>query len=83
MAQEVTDIEESVWAPKYGIKGNVDASLMVAFEAVGQQQLQGARQGQGQGLTSMLAPFEFKTGKPHQSHRAQVGLRSEALPGRT
>ena len=81
MAQEVTDIEESVWAPKYGIKGNVDASLMVAFEAAGQQQLQGARQAQG--LTSMLAPFEFKTGKPHQSHRAQVGLRSEALPGRT
>jgi len=24
------DIEESIWAPKYGLKGNVDATLQVA-----------------------------------------------------
>jgi len=28
--QEVVDIEESIWAPKYGLKGNIDATLQVA-----------------------------------------------------
>lgn len=65
----MTDIEESVWAPKYGIKGNVDASLMVAFESAVQSQQQAPG---GQRPPAVLAPFEFKTGKPHQSHRAQV-----------
>ena len=61
----MTDIEESVWAPKYGIKGNVDASLTVAFEAA---------------PAAVLAPFEFKTGKPHHSHRAQARvLESQSL----
>ena len=31
--EAVTDIEESIWAPKYGIKGIIDASIDVAFEA--------------------------------------------------
>lgn len=73
--QEVTDIEESVWAPKYGIKGNIDASLMVAFEAgplQHQRQQRVQTLGQQRQLPAVLAPFEFKTGKPHQSHRAQV-----------
>lgn len=73
--QEVTDIEESVWAPKYGIKGNIDATLMVAFEAGPQQQQHRQRVqtlGQQPQLSAVLAPFEFKTGKPHMSHRAQV-----------
>ena len=26
------DIEEAIWAPKYGLKGMIDASLDVAFE---------------------------------------------------
>ena len=75
--QEVTDIEESVWAPKYGIKGNIDATLMVAFEAGPLQQQRQQRVhnlGQRQQLPAVLAPLEFKTGKPHHSHRAQVSL---------
>ena len=28
---EVVDIEESVWAPKYGLKGMIDASLQTKF----------------------------------------------------
>lgn len=27
----ITDIEESIWAPKYGLKGKIDASLEAAF----------------------------------------------------
>lgn len=29
--QQVVDIEESVWAPKYGLKGMIDASLDVGL----------------------------------------------------
>ena len=29
--QHVVDIEESVWAPKYGLKGMIDASLDVGL----------------------------------------------------
>ena len=29
----VVDIEESVWAPRYGLKGMVDASVEVGFDA--------------------------------------------------
>jgi hypothetical protein len=31
--QEVVDIEENVWAPKYGLKGMIDASLRTAFHS--------------------------------------------------
>ncbi len=136
LKQEVLDIEESVWAPRLGLKGNIDASLRLGMAAdphgamqtwlqpnvpqqqqqqqqVGQEcsrpqsQQQGSQQqlqrplhpwqgGQQQGqlqsqqgvqhgqqqqrrlaapkvpVQQALAPFEFKTGRPHHSHRAQV-----------
>ena len=31
--RHVTDIEENVWAPKYGLKGMIDASLAASFQA--------------------------------------------------
>ncbi len=73
------DIEESIWAPKYGLKGNVDATLMVARAAPpsagaqprGVQQF-GQQPAAAAALQTALAPFEFKTGRPHMSHRAQV-----------
>jgi DNA replication ATP-dependent helicase Dna2 len=36
----VVDIEESVWAPRYGLKGIIDASVQLRF-----QQLPGSRGG--------------------------------------
>ncbi len=30
--RQVADIEENVWAPKYGLKGMIDASLAVGFQ---------------------------------------------------
>lgn len=27
----ITDIEESIWAPKYGLKGKIDSSLEAVF----------------------------------------------------
>ncbi len=150
--QEVVDIEESVWAPRLGLKGNIDASLRIGTSAAPQPQqggmqtwLQGGPAGGQQGghgqfqqqqqqsrqqgkqqhgqqrqqggpgqqqqqqqqrrhpwqagqqqphaqqqppheqqqprwrqqvlatpVQQALAPFEFKTGRPHHSHRAQV-----------
>ncbi len=132
---EVSDIEESVWAPKYGLKGQIDASLRVrltkapditnawrgarhgsgahsgpggahaatqlplraggagrhsapAVGAVAATQGYGAgpapatacgvnSSGVGHGgeagdVKEIVVPFEFKSGKHHHSHRAQV-----------
>ena len=30
--RQVVDIEENVWAPKYGLKGMIDASLSTSFQ---------------------------------------------------
>ena len=30
--RQVVDIEENVWAPKYGLKGMIDASLSAGFQ---------------------------------------------------
>ena len=106
---DVVDIEESVWAPRYGLKGMVDASVELSFDSAAlparaaarapamlvpsavlqsrcpcaafllqpsfmpQQaaNAEGATAGAAR-LLRMLAPLEFKTGKAHQSHRAQV-----------
>ncbi|CAL8464813.1 g4348 [Coccomyxa elongata] len=65
----VADIEESVWAPRYGLKGMIDASVHLLMQPVPE----GAWQAQ-QAVQACTAPLEFKTGKPHQSHRAQVTL---------
>ncbi|KAK8715914.1 hypothetical protein V6N13_043239, partial [Hibiscus sabdariffa] len=48
---EVIDIEESAWAPKYGLKGMIDVSVRVKFES-------GGNEGD-----EKIMPLEFKTGK--------------------
>ncbi len=76
--QDVVDIEETVWAPRYGIKGSIDASLRVGLEPQHHKpplQPQQARPAGVVGAEQALAPFEFKTGRPHMSHNAQVRRR--------
>ncbi|XP_020682385.1 DNA replication ATP-dependent helicase/nuclease DNA2 isoform X1 [Dendrobium catenatum] len=64
---EVMDIEEMAWAPKYGLKGIIDASLHV-------------KRGVGVGDSmETIIPLEFKSGKGTTGqiaveHRAQVIL---------
>ncbi|KAJ3009133.1 UNVERIFIED_CONTAM: Tripartite DNA replication factor [Siphonaria sp. JEL0065] len=60
----VLDIEEHIWSPTWGIKGNIDASLEVKTVT-----------GRGQVVTHIM-PFELKTGKSTTavSHRAQASL---------
>ncbi|KAL2640981.1 hypothetical protein AAZV13_06G264700 [Glycine max] len=64
---EVIDIEEMAWAPKYGLKGMIDASVRVKIQS------------QKDDPEEKIMPLEFKTGKAPYSqssveHRAQVIL---------
>ncbi|KAL0380005.1 UNVERIFIED_CONTAM: DNA replication ATP-dependent helicase/nuclease JHS1 [Sesamum angustifolium] len=65
---EVIDIEEMAWAPKYGLKGMIDASVRVRTDT------SSAEAGE------MIMPLEFKTGKGRvgrqtaMEHSAQVML---------
>lgn len=58
-------IEEHIWSPKYGLKGNIDATV--------QSTLLDHPRGPPKKL---IAPFEVKTGRTTQSpaHRAQTAL---------
>ncbi|XP_019235818.1 PREDICTED: LOW QUALITY PROTEIN: DNA replication ATP-dependent helicase/nuclease DNA2-like, partial [Nicotiana attenuata] len=64
---EVLDIEEMAWAPKYGLKGMIDASLRVNVKFNTSK------------YNEMIMPLEFKTGKAtngqtSMEHNAQVML---------
>ncbi|KAL2634060.1 hypothetical protein R1flu_005539 [Riccia fluitans] len=64
---QILDIEEMIWSPKYGLKGMIDASVMVKLNDL---TLDGKDQ---------VVPLEFKTGKATTGqagveHRAQVIL---------
>ncbi|KAM3418210.1 hypothetical protein BST61_g4214 [Cercospora zeina] len=59
-------IEEHVWSPQYGLKGNVDATVQTTIVS---------RPG-APDLQNLIVPFEVKTGRTTQSaaHRAQTAL---------
>ncbi|CAK9170418.1 unnamed protein product [Ilex paraguariensis] len=64
---EVVDIEEMAWAPKYGLKGVIDASVRVKVESDTNK------------TDEKIMPLEFKTGKgtsgqTAMEHNAQVML---------
>lgn len=49
--KQVIDIEEMIWAPRFGLKGMIDASMHVKVEVDNQK------------ATMKVMPFEFKTGR--------------------
>ncbi|KAJ3234104.1 Tripartite DNA replication factor [Chytriomyces hyalinus] len=61
---KVLDIEEHIWSPTWGIKGNIDASLEVKIQT-----------GNRRSSTAIM-PFEIKTGNSTTAlnHRAQASL---------
>lgn len=63
---KVLDIEETIWSPKLGLKGNIDASLEVRIHETGKIP------------RTMVMPLEFKTGSDRSAinHRAQASLYS-------
>ncbi|KAL6748261.1 hypothetical protein V8C86DRAFT_3115096 [Haematococcus lacustris] len=58
LVEEVVDIEESIWAPQYGLKGQLDATLRVSCSSMGPPQRSGAgsRSWQGQTAPPVAAP---------------------------
>ncbi|XP_043718430.1 DNA replication ATP-dependent helicase/nuclease JHS1 isoform X4 [Telopea speciosissima] len=64
---EIIDIEEMAWAPRYGLKGMIDASVRVKIDS------------ETSGAEEKIMPLEFKTGKgttgqSAMEHCAQVIL---------
>uniref|UniRef100_A0A0L0NUN0 DNA replication ATP-dependent helicase/nuclease DNA2 n=1 Tax=Candidozyma auris TaxID=498019 RepID=A0A0L0NUN0_CANAR len=57
------DLEESIWSPMFGIKGNVDVTLRAIFRTEHTS-------------SEVLLPMEIKTSRPFLSHQAQAALYS-------
>jgi DNA replication ATP-dependent helicase Dna2 len=67
---KLLDVEEHVWSPMYGLKGNIDATVQVVMQ-------------DGQEKKTLTVPFEIKTGKnATDSHRAQTALYTLLLSDR-
>lgn len=68
---KLLDVEEHVWSPMYGLKGNVDATVQVSMQ-------------DDEGERTLTVPFEVKTGKnsSNSSHRAQTALYTLLLSDR-
>ncbi len=59
---KLLDVEEHVWSPMYGLKGNIDATVQVTMRDENEDR-------------TLTVPFEVKTGKSvNESHRAQTAL---------
>ena len=67
---KLLEVEEKVWSPMFGLKGNVDATVQVQMT-------------NGIDNTTLTVPFELKTGK-HSSaaHKAQTSLYTLLLSDR-
>ena len=68
---KLLDVEEHVWSPMYGLKGNIDASVQVIMvDNIESKKL--------------TVPFELKTGKNTKNamHRAQTALYTLLLSDR-
>lgn len=59
---QVLDIEEMAWAPKYGLKGMIDASVRVKVESNKHE------------TGEKVMPLEFKTGKPPNGQASRLSF---------
>ncbi|KAJ9356882.1 hypothetical protein DTO027B9_3366 [Paecilomyces variotii] len=68
---KLLEVEEHVWSPMYGLKGNIDATVQIAYT-------------DGNDHTTLTVPLELKTGRKdsNQAHRAQTALYTLLLSDR-
>ena len=68
---KLLDVEEHIWSPMYGLKGNIDATVQVCMR-------------DDEGERTLAVPMELKTGKnsTNSSHRAQTALYTLLLSDR-
>lgn len=75
----ILDIEESIWAPRFGLKGVIDATIVSRkLEQAAGGPTEDEREASGFGV----AALEFKSGKAFHSHAAQLGIYSLLLHSR-
>lgn len=60
---KLLEVEEHIWSPMYGLKGNIDATVQVTCR-------------DGEDEKHLVVPLELKTGRrdTNQTHRAQTAL---------
>lgn len=69
---KLLDVEEHIWSPMYGLKGNIDATIEVSMGT-----------DEGDEIGTFTVPLELKTGKrENPSHRAQTALYTLLLSDR-
>ena len=67
---KLLEVEEKVWSPLYGLKGNIDATVQVTLVNDEHEK-------------TLTVPFELKTGKnANAAHRAQTSLYTLLLSNR-
>lgn len=68
---KLLEVEEHIWSPMYGLKGNIDATVQVAVQ-------------DGTEEKTLTVPLEVKTGRnnTNESHRAQTALYSLLISDR-
>ena len=67
---KLLEVEEKVWSPKFGLKGNVDATVQILVD-------------DESGRKTLTVPFELKTGKhSNAAHKAQTSLYTLLLSDR-
>ncbi|KAI1004506.1 DNA replication ATP-dependent helicase/nuclease [Podosphaera aphanis] len=67
---KLLDVEEHVWSPMYGLKGNIDVTVQVTIK-------------ENENDRTLTVPFEVKTGKSQSvSHHAQTALYNLLLSDR-
>lgn len=69
--RKLLDVEEHVWSPMYGLKGNIDATVEIMLK-------------DESGESTLTVPFEVKTGRNNNnaSHLAQTALYTLLLSDR-
>ncbi|EXJ68239.1 DNA replication ATP-dependent helicase Dna2 [Cladophialophora psammophila CBS 110553] len=70
---KLLELEEHIWSPMYGLKGNIDATVQVQMKLPHEQSPR-----------TLLVPFELKTGKKDnvEQHRVQTALYTLLLSDR-
>lgn len=68
---KLLEVEEHIWSPLYGLKGNIDATVQVSCRENDKDK-------------NLVVPLELKTGKrdTSQAHRAQTALYTLLLSDR-
>lgn len=70
---KLLELEEHIWSPMYGLKGNIDATVQAQMKLPHEQSSR-----------TLLVPFELKTGKKDnvEQHRVQTALYTLLLSDR-